>query len=54
MKKACPIAWLEDEQALETVNAGPVMPCSIVRWLVAELAICRGITSGLTRGFRSQ
>ena len=49
MARACPMAWLEEEQALETVNAGPVMPCSMVRWLVAELAIDRGITSGLTR-----
>ena len=51
-RNACPIAWLADEHAVETVYAGPVIPNSIEMWLAPALAMVRAIVSGWTR-FRS-
>src|SRR5690242_5583620 len=46
---AWPIACPADEQAVEIVNAGPVMPNSIEMWLAPAFAIVFGIVSGWTR-----
>ena len=46
---ACAIAWLELEQAVETVKLGPLRLNSIDTWLAAALFISLGTTKGCTR-----
>lgn len=45
------MAWPDDEQALETAKAGPLIPNSIEMALTAALTITRGTVSGCRRGF---
>ena len=51
IQKACPIAWLEEAQAVQIVYAGPVMRYRMDIQLAAALAMMRGIVSGLRRDF---
>src|SRR5690349_8946957 len=46
---ASPSACAAEEHAVESVNAGPVMPNSIEMWLAPAFAMLRGMVSGLTR-----
>jgi len=46
---ACPIAWLELAQAVETVKAGPRRFHSMLTWLAAAEFISLGTTKGWTR-----
>src|SRR2546427_7183038 len=43
IRKAWPIAWLAEEQAVEIVKAGPVVPNSTEMWLAPAFAMVRGI-----------
>src|SRR5688572_9935690 len=49
IQKACPMAWLAEEHAVDTVYTGPLIPVSIDRKLAPALAITRGMVSGWTR-----
>src|SRR5258707_9769902 len=46
IQNAWPMAWLDEEHAVEIVNAGPVMPNSMEMWLAPALAMVRAIVSG--------
>jgi len=43
------MAWPADEQAVEMVKLGPVMPNSMEMWLAPALAMVLGMVSGCTR-----
>lgn len=43
---ACPIAWFDEAQAVDTVKLGPWMLWIIDRWLAAALFISRGTMKG--------
>lgn len=47
------MAWLDEAQAVATVNEGPRSPNSMLTWLVAALFISLGTTKGWTRFFPS-
>ncbi len=47
--RACPRAWLADEQAVDRVKAGPVRPKRIEIRLAPELAMTLGMVNGGTR-----
>jgi hypothetical protein len=49
IQKAWPMAWPEEEQAVEMVKLGPVMPNSMEMWLAPALAMVLGMVSGCTR-----
>ena len=49
IQNAWPMAWPAEEQAVEMVKLGPVMPNSIEMWLAPALAIVLGMVSGCTR-----
>ena len=49
IQNAWPMAWPADEQAVEMVKLGPVMPNSIEMWLAPALAMVLGMVSGCTR-----
>ena len=51
IQNACPMAWLDEAQAVHTVYAGPVMPYRMEIQLAAALAMMRGIVSGFNRDF---
>ncbi len=51
--KAWPMAWFDDEQAVETEKAGPCSPCAIEIWLTGAFDISRGMMNGCTRFFIS-
>ena len=44
--KACAMAWLDDAQAVATVNDGPLRLYSMLTWLAAALFISLGTTKG--------
>ena len=46
MWNARPIACVPEAHAVVMVNAGPVMPCSMLTRLVPALAITRGTVRG--------
>src|SRR5512142_2326157 len=48
-QNACPMAWFDDEQAVEIVIDGPFSPRSMQIWLAPALAIVLGMVNGLTR-----
>ena len=48
-QKARPRAWAEDEQAVDRVKAGPVIPSSIDAWAAPALAMIRGMIKGWKR-----
>ena len=50
IQKAWPMAWADDEQAVETVYVGPWTPYSIEMWLAPALSMLSGMVSGFTRG----
>ena len=43
---ACPIACVEEAQAVEIVNAGPCTPNRIQMWLAPALFMLSGMVSG--------
>ena len=49
IQKAWPMAWPAEAQAVDMVNAGPVMPNSMEMWLAPALAMVLGMVSGWTR-----
>ena len=49
IQKAWPMAWPAEEQAVEMVKLGPVMPNSMEMWLAPALAMVLGMVSGCTR-----
>ena len=49
IQKAWPMAWPAEEQAVEMVKLGPVMPNSMEMWLAPALAMVFGMVSGWTR-----
>jgi len=50
---ASPIAWFDDEQALEIDMTGPVRPKAMAAWLAAALLMRRGMVKGCRRSFFS-
>src|SRR5581483_1137504 len=49
IQNAWPSAWFDDEQAVEMVHVGPVMPYSSEMRLAPALAMIRGMVNGFTR-----
>ena len=49
IENACPMAWADEEHAVEMVNAGPVMPNSREIALAPAFAMVLGIVMGCTR-----
>jgi hypothetical protein len=49
IQNAWPMACAAEEQAVEMVKLGPVMPNSMEMWLAPALAMVLGMVSGCTR-----
>jgi len=52
MWNAMPMAWVPEEQAVERVRTGPVMPRSMETWLAPALAMLRMTVRGWRRALR--
>src|SRR5260370_11397116 len=50
IQNAWPMAWLEEEQAVEILYEGPVIPNSIEIWLAPAFPMIFGMVNGFTRG----